>query len=182
MSVNAIEREDVVKLIDNVTSRSGSTSNRTLSLLSAAFNITIDHALIDMNPAARLKPRHKAIARDRVLSTAELPVVWRAMIPHGYVSSTIMRLMFLTAQRGGEIRQMRWNDIDFNSSWWTVPGEIAQNGRAHRVPLCHRARALIEAQEPNGQFVFSLHRGKSSMAKATYDRHMQRVAAIHHIA
>jgi len=40
-----------------------------------------------MNSAARLKPRHKAISRDRVLSTAELPVVWRTMGDHGYVSS-----------------------------------------------------------------------------------------------
>jgi hypothetical protein len=100
MSVNAIEREDFVKLIDNVASCSGSSSNRTLSLLSAVFNVAIDHELIDMNPTARLKPRHKAISRDRVLSTAALPVVWRAMIPHGHVSSTFMRLVLLTAQRG----------------------------------------------------------------------------------
>jgi integrase len=30
---------------------------------------------------------------------------------------------------------MRWRDVDLEAGWWTIPGEYAKNGRAHRVPL-----------------------------------------------
>jgi integrase len=56
-----------------------------------------------------------------------------------------MRL--LTAQRGGEVIKMRWRDLDLQAGWWTIPGEFAKNGRAHRVPLVREAIALIKAQQ-----------------------------------
>jgi hypothetical protein len=31
------------------------------------------------------------------------------------------------------VLSMRWQDID--GEWWTIPAEIAKNGRSHRVPL-----------------------------------------------
>jgi integrase len=33
------------------------------------------------------------------------------------------------------------------TGWWTIPGEFAKNGRAHRVPLVRDAIALIKAQQ-----------------------------------
>ena len=55
-----------------------------------------------------------------------------------------MRL--LTAQRGGEIVGMRWADLDEKIEWWTIPASATKNGKAHRVPITDRARAIIQAQ------------------------------------
>jgi integrase len=41
---------------------------------------------------------------------------------------------------------MRWRDVDLDTGWWTIPGEVAKNGRAHRVPLVPEAVAIIKAQ------------------------------------
>ena len=53
-----------------------------------------------------------------------------------------MRLV--TAQRGGELLQMRWSDIDPKSHFWTIPGEFVKNAHGHRVYLNATARALLK--------------------------------------
>jgi integrase len=62
-----------------------------------------------------------------------------------------MKIRFLTAQRGGEVIKMRWRDLDLDTGWWTIPGEHAKNGRAHRVPLVPEAIAIIKSQQKDKQ-------------------------------
>ncbi|PYQ53820.1 MAG: hypothetical protein DMF78_08120 [Acidobacteria bacterium] len=51
-------------------------------------------------------------------------------------------LMLVTAQRRGEVLSMRWRDVD--GAWWTIPTEVAKNGRSHRVPLSPQALAILD--------------------------------------
>jgi integrase len=48
----------------------------------------------------------------------------------------------LTAQRGAEVMCIEWNEIDGN--WWTIPGDKAKNGLAHRVPLTAFALGILD--------------------------------------
>src|SRR5207237_3113591 len=57
----------------------------------------------------------------------------------------LFRLYLLTAQRGGELRTMRWEDVDVAAGWWTIPAERAKNGRTHRVPLSPPALGNLRA-------------------------------------
>ena len=52
-----------------------------------------------------------------------------------------LKLLLLTAQRPGEVAKMQRSEIE--GHWWTIPGEKAKNGRAHRVYLSSMARELI---------------------------------------
>ena len=45
------------------------------------------------------------------------------------------RLRLITAQRGCEVAAMKWSHVDLAKKWWTIPSEIAKNGKTHRVPL-----------------------------------------------
>lgn len=47
--------------------------------------------------------------------------------------------------------KMRWRDLDLKTGWWTIPGEHAKNGRAHRVPLVLEAIAIIKSQQKDKQ-------------------------------
>ena len=38
---------------------------------------------------------------------------------------------------------MRWQDVDLSSAIWTIPGELAKNGRPHLVPLSARAHSCL---------------------------------------
>jgi integrase len=53
------------------------------------------------------------------------------------------RLRLVTAQRAGELLQMRWQDIDPKSHFWTIPGEFVKNAHGHRVFLNETARKIL---------------------------------------
>jgi integrase len=42
----------------------------------------------------------------------------------------------------------RWREIDLKSKLWTVPAERMKAGRSHRLPLCLRATAILQAIKP----------------------------------
>jgi integrase len=54
-----------------------------------------------------------------------------------------LQLLLLTAQRRGEVAKMRWSQVDFVRRVWTIPSEVAKNGRAHEVPLSDMALKIL---------------------------------------
>lgn len=71
--------------------------------------------------------------------------------------AALLKMRLLTAQRGGEVANMRWRDVDLETGWWTIPGTDTKNGEQHRVPLVAEAVAIIQAQtkdDDSGEFVF----------------------------
>jgi integrase len=92
----------------------------------------------------------QAPGRSRAKGTKDDP-----LCPISEAHAAILKLRLLTAQRGGEVAQMRWSDLDLQSSWWTIPAAHVKNKRAHRVPLTDRVKAIIEAQPRQGDAVFS---------------------------
>jgi integrase len=77
----------------------------------------------------------KAVARDRVLSDAELRTVWRCLQELGYPYGHFAQLLTLTAQRKSEVAGMRWEEIDFAEALWSIPARRNKSARAHVVPL-----------------------------------------------
>jgi integrase len=88
------------------------------------------------------------------LSEDEIRAVWSACDAGPGIIADAFRLMLLTAQRRGEVLSMRWQDID--GGWWTIPAEVAKNGRSHRVPLSPQALAFLarRRERANGPWVF----------------------------
>ena len=82
-------------------------------------------------------------------------------LPHAEVASALAKVrnsrawtgtklaihfMVYTATRPGETRLATWDEIDFETSTWTIPGQRMKGGREHRVPLSQQAlRVLTEA-------------------------------------
>lgn len=91
--------------------------------------------------------------RERVEHHPALP--WRMMpeffadvLHKGPASLTklMLELLILTAGRSGEIRKMRWNEINFDDALWAVPAERMKRKVLHRVPLGPRAMEILERQ------------------------------------
>jgi hypothetical protein len=55
----------------------------------------------------------------------------------------LLQLLLLTAQRRGEVTNIRRSKIDFARAVWTIPAENAKNGRAHEVPMCEMALQIL---------------------------------------
>ena len=56
--------------------------------------------------------------------------------------------LVLTAARWGEVRWAEWPEIDPAGGMWTVPGTRMKTKREHRVPLCGRAKEILEEARP----------------------------------
>jgi integrase len=61
-------------------------------------------------------------------------------------SARPLEFLLLTAARSGEVRNMRWDQVDLKRALWVLPGEDTKMDDEHTVYLCPRAIELIEAQ------------------------------------
>lgn len=74
----------------------------------------------------------------------------------------MLELLILTATRSGEIRGMRWEELDLVKGIWTIPGSRMKAKVAHRVPLSPRCIGLLErikGRSERSGLVFSSRNG-----------------------
>jgi integrase len=169
LSVKALTRRDVRRLLERVVDRGAPImANRTLSVVRKMLNFAVDHDWIEANPAARIGRPAEEQSRERVLTDDELRRLWRLLhrptdtqerpapgrrasagaeddpvCPIGPRLAALVKTRLLTAQRGGEVSRMRWQDIEPTAGWWTIPAEDSKNGRPHRVPLSDKVVAIL---------------------------------------
>ena len=159
--VSSIKRRDVIELLDGIMARMkegqrGIPANRTLAVLRKLFNWAISQDLMESNPCHQVKAPAAEQARDRVLSDDEIRRAWLAFEKIGAearraAAADILKIMLLTAQRSGEVKTMRWEDLDLAGGWWTIPAESAKNGLSHRVPLSATVRTILEARKAQAE-------------------------------
>jgi len=140
-----VTRREVIALLDAIRARGAAVlANRTLEIMRGIYNWGIDKERVDRNPCLGIKPAEET-ARDRVLTDDEIRKVWEAVDGQPLVIAGRFKLQLITAQRPGEIRRMRWGEIDEDTGWWTIPAEITKNGLSHRVWLPESALAVLKA-------------------------------------
>ncbi len=134
-------------------------ANRTLALVRKIFNWGISQEIVETNPCAMIEPPGIETPRDRVLNDDEIRTIWKTLDDMPPLDGGRLKLMFLTAQRPGEIRQMRWQDID--RDWWTIASEFSKNRLSHRVPLSPLAVEVLGAlsHDEGAEWVFPSARG-----------------------
>ncbi len=147
MKAHAVKRRDVLDIIEAKADAGFiAQSTQVLAVTRKMFNWAVDSDYLASSPATGIKPRGKAVKRDRVLSAAEIKKIWKAIGEAALSAQTrdIIRLLFLTGQRSGEVCGMRRGEIDLDRALWTIPSERTKNGLTHVVPLSLAARAIIE--------------------------------------
>jgi integrase len=138
-----ITRRDIAPVLVSVTKNSGAvTANRVRTSLSTFFSWALEQGTADANPVVGTS-RNKEQSRDRVLTPAELRLIWANLGDDHFAA--IVRLLALTGQRAGEIAGLRWKEI--HDGMILLPAERSKNHRAHVVPLSCPALAIIDAQE-----------------------------------
>jgi integrase len=169
-----ITRRDVRQLIAAIKDRGAPiVANRVLEVVRSTFNFAIAQEIVDVNPAARCEKPGVERSRNRVLSDGEIRKFWTALDSQPAAMAAGFRLRLLTAQRGGEVFDMRWQDVDLESGWWTIPADRAKNGLAHRVPLSAPAVEIIKAlcaekgQTLDSEYVLAGARGRRQRGTAS---------------
>ncbi len=143
-----LHRRDVRELVERIAAEGAPImANRVLACLHRVFNFGVRRELVETNPCAMIERPGTEKSRDRVLSADELRAVWKALDGEEAANAALFKLFLYTAQRGYELRTMRWEDVDLDGTCWTIPAERAKNGLAHRVPLAPPVVAILRELE-----------------------------------
>ena len=121
-----------------------SEANHALAVIKTLFAWCIDRDMLALSPVHKIRKPAKHNSRSRVLTDIELKKVWRAFDAEGYPFGYMGKLLVLTAQRRGEVTEMRWNQFDLERKIWTIPAELSKNGRIHLLPLSDAALAILK--------------------------------------
>jgi integrase len=145
LPIATLTRRTVAARLAAIAQSSGpAAANRVRGSLGAFCTWAVKEGFCDNNPVTAT---HKAVEnkpRDRMLSDAELVMIWHGLGDDQF--STIVKLLILTGLRRGEVGGLRWSEIDFEAGLITLPAERTKNGRPHLTPLSPPVRALLAAQ------------------------------------
>jgi integrase len=159
--VSTITRGDVLDAL-NVMDAAGLYVyvRKTRMWLSQVFEWCVEQEHCENNPCLLIRPE-RAFGRAKVEHHASLPLgeVSAFMARLGFEaeiqSALACRLMALTWTRTGELREMKWTEIE--GDVWSIPAKRMKKSRDHAVPLSTQALAIIaklRARNRGSEYVF----------------------------
>jgi integrase len=96
----------------------------------------LDHLLA--KPSAVHKVKHHA-----ALDWRQAPHFMAELAERQGIDARALAFTILTAARSGEVRGMKWSELDLENAAWTVLASRIKAGKEHRVPLQPAAIALL---------------------------------------
>lgn len=158
--ISDISRNDIILLHQKITSDNGACrANRILAKISALFSKAREWGWTFDNPASQIR-RNKEKPRDRFLSSEELKRFFRSMDqePDSLFKNMIW-IALLTGVRRDNIRNMKWEQIDFHAGIWTIPR--TKNGRPFTVCLADQAVLILKKIPRISEWVFPSNKSVS---------------------
>jgi len=147
-----------VQVLHNAMRETPYQANRTLSLLSKMFELSVRWGWRTDNPARGVEKFHEE-KRHRWLSDAELTRLTDALDRHpNQLAANAIRLQLLTGARIGEVLSAKWVDIDFGRGVWIKPSHHTKQKRTEHLPLSGAALDLVsqlqETAEEASEYLF----------------------------
>jgi integrase len=167
VQVGDVDKAMVLKIVKPIWTTKNETANRVRERIKLVLNWAKAHGLREgENPAEwRGHLEHALAAPSRVSPRTHQPALPVAAVAEfmcrlrkeqSDIGAKALEFAMLTAARDGEVRGMTWDEIDLQSSIWTIPADRMKAGHAHRVPLSAAALKVLQAM-PHGtgnEFVF----------------------------
>ncbi len=129
------------------------TVNRIMCRLRHMFNRAVDWELLDQSPMKGIRFLPENNARPRYLSLEECDrLVEACKAPH---LRAIVTVALHTGMRSGEIRNLLWKDLDFDTGFIVI--RDSKNGEPRHVPMDSTVRELLRnyPRTPGSDFVFT---------------------------
>lgn len=147
------KRRDIIDIIEQKADAGQlSQSTHVLAVLRKMFNWAVEEDYLSASPVSGVKPRGKANKRDRILSDSEVVTIWKALPEAPLASQTraIIKILFLTGQRSGEVCGMMPSEVNFEEATWAIPNHRTKNRLTHIVPLTYPAmNVLADEMKPD---------------------------------
>jgi integrase len=188
LTVDQIKTGDVLACLQPIWSTKPETASRVRGRIEAVLDAARARGLIDPNEAnparwrghlSHLLPKQKKLSRGHhaAMPYRDVPEFVGMLREREAVAAFALEFTILTAARTSEVLGMRWAEIDAESRVWIVPGVRMKSGREHRVPLCARALAILDAMRTGstGQLVFPSARGDRPLSTMAMEMILRRM-------
>jgi integrase len=143
LQVGKIGLRDIADLLEALTKNSGAiAANRCRASLSVFFSWLISTGRAEANPVSHA-PKNSEASRDRVLTDAELRLVWNALEDDDH--GAVVKLLMLTGQRAAEIGGLRWQEV--GDGLISLSAARTKNKRPHELPMSAPVRAIMQCRE-----------------------------------
>jgi integrase len=167
--IKTITRRDALDLIDAIADRGATTmARRVHAHLHRFFRWSVGRGILESNPLADAPKPGAVVKRERVLTDAELAIIWHGTGEAGWPFGSIVRLLMLTGARRDEIGCLRWSEL--HGDLIELTGARTKNGEPHNIPLSKAAIDVLEALPRFGrsEFIFTTtgHTPVSGWSKA----------------
>lgn len=122
------------------------------------------------NPASGMEANlPKKRQKERVLSTEEARIAWRAAESLGYPFGPTYQLVLLTGCRPGEWGEALWPWINLKQALAVIPADSYKSNHVHVVPLVPQAVSILEDvmrqhRGQSGEYIFSGTDGRKPLA------------------
>jgi integrase len=154
MEVNAVERRDVLKVLEPIWKTKTETATRVRQRIEQVLDYSHakGHRKSADNPARWkggldvLLPKPtklKKVKHHGALPYKDMPAFMQELAKRGTMAALALEFAILTAARSGEVRLAKWSEIDLDAKLWTVPAARMKAGKSHRVPLSAAAVAVL---------------------------------------
>ncbi|SMQ74274.1 Integrase [Altererythrobacter xiamenensis] len=146
-----IKRREIRDFIDGIEGKV--LPNRILALVKTIFRYALSRDWIEASPVEGIEKPKSEKPRDRVLDMGEVARVWHSAGLLGFPEGHWTRILMLTAQRGGEVTQMKWADLNLDAGSWLIADNKAD--RANLVPLTDAVVTILREMPQLGEYVFT---------------------------
>jgi integrase len=172
VTVDALQPDDFRKVLAPIWLKKSETAMRVKQRCHAVMDWCLAQNLISGNPTTVVSKLLPMMAKKNVRTEHQPSMPWQDLpafvktVLHDGTPGTCreaMEFLILSAARSGEVRKMRWDEIDLERKVWTVPAENMKAKIAHRVPLSPRMIEILNRQSSLGlhnKLAFPSPRGK----------------------
>lgn len=157
LSVDQIDTAHVMRVLEPIWAEKAETASRLRGRIESVLDwATARKYRAGENPARwkghldSLLPHRSRVAK--VKHHAALP--WLDMAPFMVqlreqegVGARALEFAILTAARSGEVRGMKWGEVDMKAGIWIVPDGRMKAGKEHRVPLSEAALRILQLRK-----------------------------------
>jgi integrase len=118
-----ITHRDLLKMQTKIAAAtSNGTSNRCTALTRRMLNVAVEWGMLEVSPANKLKQLPESKPRDIFLSLDELQAIIRACDEDENIyAAALFKLAMFTGRRIGELKSMRWDQVDLETGVLTIP-------------------------------------------------------------
>lgn len=157
-----VEPRELLAILQDVEQRSPELAHRLRNIAGKIWRHAVASSVASRDIAADLRDALVPLAVNHfpaVTDPAKVGGLMRAV--RGYAGTpavkTALELLALTALRPGEVRGLRWAEVDLGRKQIRIDANRMKMRRPHIVPLSRQALALLEAIQPltgDGEYCF----------------------------